>query len=147
MLLLLCGILGGCERDSSSFYLLDGAHHRLADYRGKWLLVNFWAEWCGPCLEEVPELNQIHQQATDNNWALLAFSYDKVSNEQLRAAKRRFEIAYPMVATSPEPQVPFKRPSKLPALIIISPSGEIHGPYYGRQDMKKVQTIIKQLKS
>lgn len=136
-----------CQRDDSSFQLLDGQEFQLSDYHGKWLLVNFWAEWCGPCLEEVPELNHVYEQRGAGNWELLAFSYDKVTNEQLLTAKSRFNIKYPMVATTPEPKVPFKRPTKLPALIVVSPQGEIFGPYYGRQDYDSVQQIIEQLKS
>jgi peroxiredoxin len=98
-------------------------------------------------LEEVPELNKVYQQRQKHNWELLAFSYDKVSNQQLEAAKARFGITYPMVATEPEPKVPFQRPAKLPALIIISPRGEVFGPFYGRQHMESVQQIIEQLKS
>lgn len=40
---------------------LDGVEHRVSDYRGKWLAINFWATWCAPCLKEMPELERFYQ--------------------------------------------------------------------------------------
>lgn len=132
--------------DDSEFQLLDGEVKSLSDYRGQWLLVNFWAEWCKPCLEEVPELNELHEKKDAHNLALLAFSYEPVANEQLIAAKDKYAIEYPMVATNPQPKVPFKRPNKLPAMIIISPDGDLLGPIYGKQNLDSVISAINKLK-
>ncbi|MEE4246778.1 MAG: TlpA disulfide reductase family protein [Kangiellaceae bacterium] len=134
--------MNGCQRDDSRFFLIDGTEKQLADYRGQWLLVNFWAEWCRPCIEEVPELNAIYAEQVERGWSLIAASYDAVSTERLRAAKQRFDIKYPMMAADPQPLVPFKRPAKLPAMVIISPEGEVFGPIYGKQTKQTVAEAI-----
>ena len=52
-------ILSACSRPE--FHLIDGSPVKLDDYQGKWKVINYWAEWCKPCLEEVPELNNFHE--------------------------------------------------------------------------------------
>lgn len=56
-------LLGALAGSALAFNLSDsqGKVHRLADYKGKWVLVNFWATWCPPCLEEIPELDALHE--------------------------------------------------------------------------------------
>ncbi|WP_144393438.1 TlpA family protein disulfide reductase [Pleionea sediminis] len=134
------------RQDDSRFQLLDGDEKQVSDYQGRWLLVNFWAEWCKPCLEEVPELNALHRRKEEFNWDLLAFSYEPVNNEQLNQAITKYGIEYPMVATMPQPVVPFERPSKLPAMLIISPDGDVLGPLYGKQDLESVVAAINEIK-
>ncbi|WP_253036750.1 TlpA disulfide reductase family protein [Pleionea sp. CnH1-48] len=134
-------ILAGCTSEPQ-FELLDGSKKHLDDYKGRWLLVNFWAEWCAPCLEEVPELNSLYENKDSLGVDLIAFSYDKVSSDQLKAAQKKWDIQYPMASTEPMPMVPFKRPDKLPAMLFVAPNGEIHGPVYGKQTEQTVEAAI-----
>ena len=134
-------VLIGCEK-SAQFELIDGQPVRLEDYRGRWLLINFWADWCRPCLEEIPHLNQLYQQRQQLGLELIAFSFDRVDNNSLLKTRERWQIQYPMAATDPVPQVPFSLPSKLPATVFISPEGEIIGPVYGKQDLESVVALM-----
>jgi len=136
--------LKGCEQYdyNSQFYLLSGEQKALSDYRGEWLLINFWAEWCRPCLEEIPDLNQLHQKKDALNLSVLAVSYEPEANERLLSAKQRFNMEYPMMATDPEPRVPFTRPNKLPAFYLVTPQGEITGPFYGKESLREVEQRI-----
>jgi len=63
---------------------LDGKTIRLTDYRGKWVIVNFWASWCTPCLEELPALTAF-QQAHGDRVQVLGINYEETSAEQIRA--------------------------------------------------------------
>ncbi|MEQ1556783.1 MAG: TlpA disulfide reductase family protein, partial [Gallionella sp.] len=59
----LAGLLASLTVCAADFALtdLDGKTHRLSEYRGQYVLVNFWATWCSPCLSEIPELNALHK--------------------------------------------------------------------------------------
>ena len=86
-LALCAGLLGACDSAADVPLLMDplpeplaldfalpdlsGAIHRLGDYRGDTLLVNFWAVWCVPCRTEMPDLNQVHQARADKNFKVL----------------------------------------------------------------------------
>ena len=146
--LLLTGLaalsLAACD-NSKEFSLLNGEQKNLSDYRGDWLVVNFWAEWCPPCLEEIPELNLLAQE--NDNIKVLGVSFDKLPNDELSALIEKLDIQYPVVATEPMPYLPMERPLSLPASYIVTPKGEIMGPLMGKVDRHKIVEIIEKVQS
>jgi len=133
-----------CSREPD-FYLVDGDAKQLSDYHGKWLIVNFWAEWCPPCLEEIPELNHLYAEQEKHNLAIIGVSYDPLKNEELSELIEKWDIQYPIMAASPVPILPFKLPKKLPGNYIISPNGEILAKLTGTQDKEKLVNYLKML--
>jgi cytochrome c biogenesis protein CcmG, thiol:disulfide interchange protein DsbE len=106
---LLFGVIGlllcaGCNRgakpsrigvSAKDFTVRDGGKSiRLADYRGKVVLVNFWASWCGPCIQETPALVELHHERPD--LAILAISIDEDAGAYERFL-RRFNVDYTTV--------------------------------------------------
>jgi len=134
----------GCD-SSKEFSLLNGEQKNLSDYRGSWLVVNFWAEWCPPCLEEIPELNLLAQENDDIQ--VIGVSFDKLPNDELSALSEKLDIQYPVVATEPMPYLPMERPQSLPASYIVTPKGEIMGPLMGKVDRHKIVEIIGKIQS
>lgn len=121
----------GCSAEPD-FELLDGSQHRLADYRGRWLIVNYWAEWCEPCRRELPELARFGREHADNV-TVLGVNFDGPPNDELRALVERLAVPIPVLASTPMPQLPFTRPSGLPATWLVDPAGAVHGPLLGPQ--------------
>lgn len=129
--------------NQNSFYFLSGEEKTVDDYRGQWLVINFWAEWCPPCLEEIPELGKLVEENPDI--AVIGVSYDKLSNDELGALVNKLDIKYPIVATEPMPYLPVAKPQSLPGTYLINPSGQTMGPILGKIDRSKILEIIQKV--
>ncbi len=139
---LLTFALVACQQ-SSQFQLLNGQQKSLTDYQGDWLLINFWAEWCPPCLKEIPELNALQAQGIE----VIAVSYDKLTNQELAAQKKKYQIEYQIMATEPMPYLPMERPSGLPANYLFTPEGQMIGPLLGKQDKASIMALIEKIEA
>ena len=102
---------------------LDGKPVSLADYRGKWVIVNYWATWCPPCLEEIPELVSLHEENSDK-LVVLGVDYEEVNTEYLQGFVESHLMSYPIMRMDPIPMTPLGPVMGLPTTYIISPEGE-----------------------
>jgi len=103
---------------------LDGQVHRLSDYRGKWVVVNYWATWCPPCLEEIPELEVFHTHHKDKDAVVLGVNLEEISLESLRRFVDEQFISYPVLRSAPRRQTEVGPIPGMPTTYLISPSGE-----------------------
>jgi len=76
---------------------MQGKTQRLEDYRGKWVLVNFWATWCPPCLSEIPELISLHNAHKDSDLVVIGIAMDSGSNRKIAYFSQAHGISYPQV--------------------------------------------------
>ena len=145
---ILCGIFmlfaSSCS-EPVDFYYLDGEEARMTDFNDQWLLINYWAEWCKPCLQEIPELNRFYHQY-GKQYAMLSVSFDKITSQQLKRQAKQYDMHYPMIASSPTPNLGISMPSVLPANYILSPTGQQFGPLTGPQTMESILEAFKQAK-
>lgn len=128
------------------FFLLDGSGHDLVEYRGQWLIINFWAEWCAPCREEVPELNQLFRIAPTLNLTIIGISYDALENKEIDRIVNQWGIEYPVVASAPMPVLPFRLPKSLPGNYILNPDGELVMRLSGKQSVQSLTKLLKSLR-
>jgi peroxiredoxin len=75
---------------------MNGATVNLADYKGKVVLLNFWATWCGPCKVEIPEFVRAYEAHKDQGFVVLGVSIDDTP-EQLQAFAKQYKVTYPML--------------------------------------------------
>ncbi|MBI3793552.1 MAG: TlpA family protein disulfide reductase [Nitrospinae bacterium] len=104
---------------------LDGKKLHLADYKGKWVFLNFWATWCPPCLAEMPEMETFYQKFKAKNMVMLAVSVDKDDPARIRAFIKNHGYTFD-VFNDPDGEALSKfGGSNIPATFIINPRGEI----------------------
>lgn len=127
--------LGGCDQKK---YLQDtqGNTFALEDLRGQWVLVNYWAIWCRPCIEEVQELNAIN--TSQKNVTVLGFNYDRLELTELQRQIKLLDIQFTVTVSNPGAQLsePYALPSVLPTTLVINPQGELAATLVGPQTSK-----------
>jgi thiol-disulfide isomerase/thioredoxin len=104
--------------------LLGGGRVQLEDFRGRYLLIDFWATWCPPCVLEIPELNAFYAEQSPRGVQLLAIAIDAAEAEDLGAWSREQGIAYP-VALGSEDLAHAYSATAFPFHILVGPDGRI----------------------
>jgi len=126
---------------------LQGQKHHLSDYRGKWVVVNYWATWCPPCLEEIPELVDFHDTHKDKDAVVLGVNFESVSLKKLRQFSEEYFINYPVLRTTPGPRGELGDIPGLPTTYLISPQGEIAARQVGGVTAKMITDFIARQRS
>jgi thiol-disulfide isomerase/thioredoxin len=103
---------------------INGNKVSLSDYRGKWVVVNYWATWCPPCLEEIPDLVKFHERHKDTDAVVLGVSFEEVNEDFLVEFVDSHFMSYPVLRMEPVPRTELGPVMGLPTTYIISPSGE-----------------------
>ncbi|MEP4888724.1 MAG: TlpA disulfide reductase family protein [Aliiglaciecola sp.] len=130
----------------SDFTTVDGESYQWQDFEGQYLVVNYFAEWCAPCLKEIPELNEFERFAsTETDVALLAVNFDNLPDPELMALKQKYQIEFTVISGLPENAV-FTKPKSLPTTFIIGPDGVLIKQLQGEQSNASLQNIIIQLR-
>ena len=104
---------------------LDGQMQSLEQYRGKWLIVNYWATWCKTCMKELPDLAATYNENRDDHIVVVGINFESISQERLRGFVKEKAIPYPVLMSQPVPSTPLGRVFALPTTYIIDPKGKL----------------------
>jgi len=135
--IILFAVTGVAEPVDYSLPDVNGKKHSLADYKGKWVIVNYWATWCPPCQEEIPDLVEFHDRHKDDDAVVIGINFEDIGEEQLSAFVDSFLISYPILRSEPLAETPLGSIPGLPTTFIIAPDGSPVarqvGPVTGKQ--------------
>lgn len=141
--LLLLGGLAVANQQDFTLPDLDGHAHSLSDYRGQWVLVNYWATWCPPCLEELPELEVFHDRA-QGRAVVLGVNMESIDRPRLRAFVEQQFLSFPILVAS-------ERPNRdqlvgpvdgLPTSYLVAPDGEVVARQVGQVTADAITRFI-----
>jgi thiol-disulfide isomerase/thioredoxin len=138
-------LLGGCGVDLGT----DQNGNKIASDRvdKHWLVVNYWAEWCGPCRTEIPELNTLSQQMKDQRVSVFGVNFDGLQGDDLKAATKALGIQFTVLAQDPAEQYDLPKSEALPVTYIIDDKGKVRETLMGEQTAAGVAQKLTELKA
>ena len=134
-LLLLLSSCGLAEKDSNA-----EAAFSIDNYKGKWLILNYWAEWCAPCIKEIPELNTLDRDYSAD-LDVVAVNFDHIKGQALMDLVTRMNIDFDVVEEDPADILRLSRPASLPTTYVFDRNGQLYAKLVGPQT---IETILKQ---
>lgn len=110
-----------------SYKDIEGNEIKLSDYRGKWVVVNFWATWCTPCRKEMPDFVKFKAQFADQV-EILGIDFEDADEQKVKSFIKDFDINYPILVTDVYNPTDFEKNNTrgLPTTLIFNPQGEQH---------------------
>jgi thiol-disulfide isomerase/thioredoxin len=142
-LIVLCFALLVWGHSAQAFTLVDsnGKTHTLAQYKGKWVLVNFWATWCPPCLEEIPDLNALHENKK-NNLVVLGIAMDYQDPKTVLQFADQMMVSYPIILGDRKTAAQIGSITGLPTTYLYNPQGKMVAYNVGALTRQAVESYI-----
>jgi len=108
----------------------DGKKFDLAEHRGHWVIVNFWATWCNPCLKEMPDLDSFDKSRDDVD--VIGLSYEEIEHADMVDFLKHHLVHYPIAVLDVyHPPADFDTPRGLPMTYLIAPNGTVAKKFLG----------------
>jgi thiol-disulfide isomerase/thioredoxin len=157
--LVLTLLLSACGNTEPTYTLIDGSKLRFSELQGRVVFINYWAEWCKPCRQEIPELNALQHQYGDRV-QVLGVNFDGVNfdsalfngtqsnsteDDPLVKQSKAMGIEFPVLTTDPRQQFAVKASGVLPETLVIGPQGTFQTVLLGPQTVEKLEAIINEL--
>ena len=132
------------QRLASNFTLknLEGEDVSLSQFRGKYLLINFWATWCAPCKIEMPSLEKLYRQFKSDNFDMIGISNDMFGARVVRPYIKATNLTFPMLLDQRMIASRQFGIVSLPTTVLIDPQGIIIGVLQGAEDWSDPETLL-----
>jgi thiol-disulfide isomerase/thioredoxin len=124
---------------------IRGRTLRLGDYRGKVVLLNFWATWCAPCRAEMPDLVKWQREYRGRGLQVIGVTYPPQELAEVRQFARSIKVNYPIVLGSEEMKAQFDQGETLPVTVVIDRKGTVRGVIQGILYPEEFEQVVKPL--
>jgi len=120
---------------------LNGRQVRLSDFRGKLVVIDFWATWCPPCEFQIPVLNSVFDSHRDRDVVILGVSVDTDGPEAVRSYAEKRQVRYQILLGSESLAREFGAPG-FPSLIVVGPDGYIRSMHVGLVEQPELLQVL-----
>lgn len=135
-------ILVGCQKYDIEVF--NGPNTNLDRLSGNWVVINYWADWCAPCIKEIPELNEFADENAD--LIVYTFNFDELDIDDLKPVAKKFNIEVPSLISHPRDIWGISTPPAVPATFFINPNGELALSLFRPQTKDELNKIFSELK-
>ena len=126
-------MLLGCQNDKAT--------QQLDLNSGQWLFINYWASWCKPCIEEIPEFNHL-AETLKGKAQVYAVNFDGIKGDELTLQANKIGIAFTLLEKDPSQTLGHPIPQVLPSTYIYNPEGQLHKTLIGPQTLESLLSAI-----
>ncbi len=133
--------------DAPDFTLpqLDGDSLTLSDFKGKVIILNFWATWCPPCRMEIPDFVALYDKYEEEGLLIIGVNLDKGDTRAVKQFSENYSINYPVVLGNVDVTQSYGGIRAIPATFIIDKDGNIREKYIGYQSRATFEEAVKRL--
>jgi len=136
---------GGKAAPSFTLQDLNGKPVSLSDFKGKVIVLDFWATWCPPCVIEIPHFIELYEQYKDQGFAMVGISLDREGISVVKSFVRKYQINYPILMTDGQVDRVYGGITAIPTTFVIDSAGNIRQKYIGYRDKAVFEADIKAL--
>ncbi len=115
---------------------------RLEELRGQWVVINYWASWCKPCIVEIPQLNALDAQYP--HVTVLGVNYDGANGAELAQQRQNLGVTFASLQADPAARLGTTRPVVLPTTLIMDPAGQLVATLIGPQTLESLAQATRQ---
>ena len=134
----LVAVLSGCDGEPPVL-LADGSHVPFDHWQDRWLIINYWAEWCAPCRIEIPMLNVLSQELSAQGVAVVGVNFDEDPRALTLEIAEELEIEFPVLTNEEVARLGLRPPDVLPTTYLLSPDGEVVAKLIGMQTYAEIR--------
>ena len=121
--------------------VFEGDNVFLSDLKGKWIIFNYWADWCPPCIKEIPELNNL-QRNYSNKLKVFLINFDMLEGEELNQQLKKFNVKVDSLLSDPSTIYKWVIPENLPVTFIINKNGDLEHTLVGPQTEEELISLL-----